>query len=311
MSWFDLSKIGKMQLEISNYCNAECPGCDRDYIKKLKEDNLNNSFITLDLVKKTFFKGKWNSLDEIYFCGNVDEPTTNPQLIDIIKYFKTITDNKLRTVISSNGGTRTEKFWTELGNLSKNENVVVVFAIDGLEDTNHLYRKNVKWKKVKSNWRTFIQAGGIAHWQYIPFPWNTHQIEKAEKISKDEGFKVFFTKKNYHIKERVNFNYSGRIDDSGKVGNFKTPKCKALPGNGKGEFHDIHGNLYISSQGYVYPCCWYGTKQDTESLWKNSKIDKKYHNINFYSLDEILKGPIFKWIECNMVTQKVCNKKCK
>ena len=40
-------------------------------------------------------------------------------------------------------------------------------------------------------------------------------------------------------------------------------------------------------------------------------IDKKYHNINFYSLDEILKGPIFKWIECNMVTQKVCNKKCK
>ena len=66
MSWFDLSKIGKMQLEISNYCNAECPGCDRDYIKKLKEDNLNNSFITLDLVKKTFFKGKWNSLDEIY-----------------------------------------------------------------------------------------------------------------------------------------------------------------------------------------------------------------------------------------------------
>ena len=36
MSWFDLSEIGKIQLEISNYCNAECAGCDRDYIKKYR-----------------------------------------------------------------------------------------------------------------------------------------------------------------------------------------------------------------------------------------------------------------------------------
>ena len=88
------------------------------------------------------------------------------------------------------------------------------------------------------------------------------------------------------------------------------PKCKALPGNGGDDFHLTHGNIYISAQGYVFPCCWYNHYSHTKSLWEDSGIDKKYHNIHFYSLEEIINGPIFKWIEDNMSSASICKEKC-
>ena len=34
----------------------------------------------------------------------------------------------------------------------------VVWGIDGLEDTTHLYRRNVKWDKLQENFRAYIRA---------------------------------------------------------------------------------------------------------------------------------------------------------
>ena len=45
------------------------------------------------------------------------------------------------------------------------------------------------------------------------------------------------------------------------------PKCKATIGNGKGTFHKTMGNLYITSKGYVLPCCWFGITRRMTGLW--------------------------------------------
>ena len=37
----------------------------------------------------------------------------------------------------------------------------VNFSVDGLEDTNHLYRQGVKWEKVEDNMVAFCDAGGL------------------------------------------------------------------------------------------------------------------------------------------------------
>ena len=319
MIWPTTSQIGQIQIELTNYCNAECPGCERNFVKSFpkyhEEFILNKNHINLSTIKNTFKKDGWDNLDFIYFCGNVDEPTTNPELIDIIKYFKTITDNELRFVISTNGGVGNEKFWSEMGELSNmwEHNISVMFCIDGLEDTNHLYRKNVKWKKVKNNWRTYINSGGNAYWQFIPFPWNNDQIDIAKQMSIDEGFEKFRVKENYHIEKRVDYKLKGEVVKKKiKVENNYSPKCKALPGNGKGDFHDIHGSVYISSLGYVMPCCWYGTSKSLIDLWEKSNVDKKFHNINYFSLNEIFEGPMYKWMEDNMSSQRYpCISKCK
>ena len=67
----------------------------------------------------------------------------------------------------------------------------VVFSIDGLEDTNHLYRRNVQWHKVMENAKSFIDAGGLARWRMIVFEHNAHQLKDAEQLSKAMGFGKF------------------------------------------------------------------------------------------------------------------------
>ena len=236
MIWPSESQIGRIQIELSNYCNANCSECERDFLKSRSISDpdffLNTKFITLSEIKKTFIQGRWDNLDNIHFCGNVDEPTTNPELLDIINHFWFLPNKPPQLWISTNGGTRNEKFWTNLGKLSykltkkhkrdglpdrfgnpcgRRNGVYVVFGIDGLKDTNHIYRKNVNWESLKRNWRAFINAGGEAHWQFIIFPWNNHQIKDAEIFALKENFKKFYVKENYHVENRVEYEYDGML----------------------------------------------------------------------------------------------------
>ena len=195
-NWFETSQIGRIQIELTNYCNAACPQCDRyeQYVDwkngKLKNLGLNDAWFTLKDIENMFKNHKWDNLQLVHMCGNVDEPTVNPQMLEISKYFAT--NIKCMVNVSTNGGSRDEEFWTNLGKLSKlTRNIVVVFGIDGLEDTNHIYRINVDWKQLQRNWRAYINAGGHAEWQFIVFDHNKHQIANAKKMSTDEGFCKF------------------------------------------------------------------------------------------------------------------------
>jgi len=76
------------------------------------------------------------------------------------------------------------------------------------------------------------------------------------------------------------------------------------------------GSVYISHHGYVTPCCWLGSLYSLKTIWKESGLDPKLHNINHYSIQEILDGPVFKWIEdqwtapISTQTLKTCKNKC-
>jgi hypothetical protein len=167
---------------------------------------LNNTYLSIADIKKTFLPNKWTHLDEIVLCGNVDEPVINPDVIEIIKYFYHL-DNKEKDIwVHVNGGSRSESFWSELGELSKelNNRLTVVFGIDGDEETNHLYRKNVDWKTLQKNWRAYISAGGRAAWQFIVFKWNQHQIDDIKKLSESEGFERFGIIKSFRNKDADN-----------------------------------------------------------------------------------------------------------
>jgi hypothetical protein len=171
---------------------------------------LNNTYLSIADIKKTFLPNKWTHLDEIVLCGNVDEPVINPDVIKIIKYFYYL-DNKEKDIwVHVNGGSRNESFWSELGKLSKelNNRLTVVFGIDGDEETNHLYRKNVDWKTLQKNWRAYISSGGRAGWQFIVFKWNQHQIADIKKLSEAEKFERFVVIKSFR-----NTNPENEIDE--------------------------------------------------------------------------------------------------
>ena len=224
MIWAKEGNIGRLQLEITNYCNAFCSQCERNYMIELQNETseeikeftidydieLNNTFLSIEDIKKTFLPNKWTHLDEIVLCGNVDEPVINPDVIEIIKYFYYL-DNKEKDIwVHVNGGSRSESFWSELGELSKelNNRLTVVFGIDGDEETNHLYRRNVDWKTLQKNWRAYISSGGRAGWQFIVFKWNQHQIADIKKLSEAEKFERFVVIKSFR-----NTNPENEIDE--------------------------------------------------------------------------------------------------
>ena len=73
--------------------------------------------------------------------------------------------------MNTNAGARDEAWWTELAQIYGRMGAVI-FSVDGLRDTNHIYRQNVVWDNVERNMRAFINAGGRARWDFLIFEHN-------------------------------------------------------------------------------------------------------------------------------------------
>ena len=175
-----------IDIELTSFCNIECPGCLRQEMNDKVGHILNKSYTKLKDLKLWIPEGYLPNLKKINFCGSIDEPTTHPQFIEIVDYFLGFTSIN----VASNGSTKTEKFWKELGK----RNISVFFGVDGIDQKSLAgYRVGSNFNKVKKNWRAFIKAGGIATWQFIVFEHNEHLLEKARKMSEDEGFYQFRT----------------------------------------------------------------------------------------------------------------------
>ena len=189
-----IDQIKRLQLELTTFCNAKCPSCERAKYNVLPEfiykKQLNSIEVSLEQIKKWIPLDKMKSLMHIHLCGNIDEPTLNTEIFEICKYFEDTCEDHVWIHISTNGGTRNKEFWKRMASLKR---TLIIFGIDGLEDTNHIYRKNVKWKKLQDNFRTYIKYGGTASWQFIIFEHNKHQEDEARTTSQNEGFVSFNT----------------------------------------------------------------------------------------------------------------------
>ena len=171
-------------LELTSKCNAACPHCPR-FLKGLpvREPSLNLYEMNLAAVKKWFPKDTLESVGSMNICGNFGDPSVCKDMIEIVDYFHK-TNPETNIQIRTNGGARNASFWEKLGKLSYKSNwkIVVIFSVDGLEDTNHIYRRRVKWKNLVRNIKAFTYVGGYAAWEYLIFKHNEHQIEEAKEL---------------------------------------------------------------------------------------------------------------------------------
>ena len=298
MSWKVKAKdVKKIQVEITNYCQARCPECAREKVFMFGVDDttpyvfeVNNNFATFEQFKSWFDKDNWENLKLIDICGNYDEPCTNPDFLKIVEWIVTsdLFRKDLQVNIATNGGVRDKKFWTELGLLTQLHRdpggyarIRVVWGIDGLEDTNHIYRRNVKWDKLQDNFRAYISAKGNAYWQFIYFKHNEHQDELVKQRSIDEGFRGV---KWRGAKSR---DYQYNEIKPASMGKYETPTkkpnlqvvCKACH---RPDYHGYDTGLYITNQGWLLPCCWWGTKSTMREIYE--KYGHKY-DVNSHKLD--------------------------
>ena len=303
----DYSDIRDVHLEVSTLCNASCPLCPRNFRGYPYNDGYPELNFSLDHAHRIFTPEFLNQLTSIRINGNYGDAVMNPETVDIVQHFRQHNAN-LNISISTNGSARNAKFWQQLAHL----NISVIFCLDGLEDTHHLYRQNTVWKTVLKNAKTFIGAGGHATWKLIKFDHNVHQIDECRKLAKDMNFENFqlidqgrnigpvFDKagtlthtigKYSGVSEFDVLFYKKKTDEVllEDITSNRVPKkniiCKALQMR----------SIYIAANGDVSPCCWtgfypatYGSGEYLQAVNAQLKPLSAKNNALEYSLEECI-----------------------
>jgi hypothetical protein len=290
---FKFEDIKQVHLEITNNCQASCPMCNRNIDGGLENPSIKITEWSLEDFKKIMTPDLLNQITGYYYCGTFGDPILNNNLIDMCQYSTEVAPN-VNLAIHTNGGARGIDWWKRLAKAMPKDHRVV-FALDGLEDTHHLYRVGTQFQTVIRNAKAFIDEGGIAEWVFIKFKHNQHQVDQARRMSEELGFK-YFTLKNssrFIIEPRQKV-----VDRDGNLTHYVEPAtdsplvfidrsaikqykkivdssvitCKAQ--------HDKE--VYIDAYKDFYPCCWmantpYTYIRDDEAAPVRYEM-KKQHN---------------------------------
>lgn len=266
----DYKDIRDVHLEISSLCNASCPWCPRTFWGYPYNGGYPEVNLSLESARKIFSTEFLRQLSSIRINGNFGDIVMNPEGADIVDFFYA-NNPRLAVSISTNGGARDREFWQQLAR----QPVRIMFCIDGLEDTHHLYRQNTVWSTVIRNAKIFIEAGGRAIWKMIRFDHNQHQIEQCRTLSQDLGFVDFQLIDDGRNTAPV-FDRDGKLTHV--LGNYNGPREFAVLFHKKTTdtvlLEDVAmdrkpctsitcdtqvlKSIYIAADGDVSPCCFTG-----------------------------------------------------
>jgi MoaA/NifB/PqqE/SkfB family radical SAM enzyme len=234
-----------LHVEPTDVCQAACPLCARETDAEFDKNQKHH--LTVGQVQDKFTEDVIASLDKIFTCGNYGDPAAGTNTLELYDYFRKVNPT-ITLGMNTNGGIRGRWWWNQLGRRFDQEKDYCVFSIDGLEDTNHIYRKNVNWSSVMFNAQAFIDAGGSAHWDMLVYKHNEHQVDACEQLARDMGFTWFRAK------------VSKRPFTNGVEMPVFWPQVKFRPGSIT--CHALEEkSIYIDAQGRVSPCCWLGARQ--------------------------------------------------
>jgi MoaA/NifB/PqqE/SkfB family radical SAM enzyme len=270
--------IKTIHLEVTQNCQASCPMCARNQNGGFVNPHIDLSELTLEDCKAIFEPDFIKQLGNMYMCGNLGDPIIARDTLEIFRYFRKH-NSTMWLSMNTNAGARDDSWWEELAN-TLGRRGSVIFSVDGLEDTNHIYRQDVNWKSVRRSMQSFISAGGRAYWDFLIFEHNQHQVGEAEQLSKEWGFERFRAKKTGRfvtpiLGQKENhqaFNKKGEITTNLKKPEeqyqnavFKKHNELAEKYGSIGSYYDVvsidckvkkEGSLFISAEGLTLPCCW-------------------------------------------------------
>ena len=337
--------IKTIHLEVTQNCQASCPMCDRNMNGEGVNPHINLDELSLEDCKSIFSPEFIGQLKTMYMCGNLGDPIVARDTLEIFKYFREHNPSMWLSM-NTNAGARDETWWTELAQVFGRMGAVI-FSVDGLRDTNHIYRQNVVWDNVERSMRAFTKAGGRARWDFLIFEHNQHQVEQAEELSKEWGFEKFIAKKTGRFidaKANKKETHQAKSRKGKDTTELKKPEAKyqnkALSKQEKllekygsmDNYYDAvpiackvkdEGSLYITAEGLAMPCCW--TAGRMYKWWhKDPKVEQVWDFIeDKQSLDtrkglwKVFETGIFDRIEsswnkssCSDGKLKVCAQKC-
>jgi MoaA/NifB/PqqE/SkfB family radical SAM enzyme len=302
----DPAEVVALHAEFTSRCNLHCKHCART-----NPDNGNTiDSLPLQSVDPATFEHVLTQLPNlklIHSCGNYGDIVAYNHLFDIVEICKQHNIELLR--LYTNGSARLPQYWQDLGTLCS-DSVEVVFSIDGLEDTNHIYRDGSNWNSIMANTQAFISAGGNAIWEMLVFSHNEHQVDQAKALASKMGFKEFRVKKanRFHLVDKETVKPTKIEQFRHTVEESSVIHCK---------YQDMKW-LYMSFEGELMPCCWIGGSKYKTNQQKNQFLDF-YNSCQGVELDvtrnsvkDILKGTFFTELQKSWSNEPltVCKNKC-
>lgn len=316
---YKLEDIKTLHLELTEKCQAGCPLCARHSSDGSLNPEIINAELSISNAMKFFPRSFVKQLNRMFMCGNYGDPIIGKHTIEIFEYFR-YNNPSMCLDMHTNGGARTTDWWKDLAYILYNENSWVTFSFDGLEDTNHIYRKNVNWDIAMNSAKSFIEAGGNAVWSFLVFRHNEHQVEEAKALSEKMGFKKFVAKKSArsssenhpYIQAPSNPQYLNRhLPHVDKI-NLNTTEINCMTVQQK--------SIYVSARGLLFPCCWTG---GIHNQWGHSLQLKEFFgnldniDLNKQTMKEIFDSGIFERVKkswsCKSVAEgrlQICAKTC-
>jgi len=286
--------VRSFNVEITNRCSLGCPECKRTGSSWVRE---NLTQLPLDLLQRIFPIAERDTFEGLMLnlCGTYGDCIYHTRFHEVIAHFKAA---GLNVMIETNGSHRTLPWWEKTCALL-DDGDGITFSVDGLEDTNHLYRVNARWSDVEAAMR-YCAPRVKAVWKFIVFKHNEHQIEDAEALAREIGVKDLIFKKSGRFVEDdplapCNEDFIGVVTrnrrriDTLKAGGVSAqvfdeqvrirPKCT----NGK--------DLAITALGYLYPCT--SCESSDTSTWFHH--NRAHFDLRAHSLQDILASR--KWRE--------------
>ena len=342
---YNYNEIKTIHLEVTQNCQASCPMCDRNMNGEGINPHINLDELSLVDCMNIFPPQFVKQLETMYMCGNLGDPIVARDTLEIFRYFRKHNDNMWLSM-NTNGGAKDANWWKELA-VVLGRMGAVIFSVDGLEDTNHIYRQGVVWKNVERNMRAFINAGGRARWDFLIFEHNQHQVEEAENLAKHWGCEKFIKKKTGRFvdaKTNKKESHQAKNKKGKETAKLKKPDVKyqnkaltkqetILKKYGSMDnYYDAapinckvakEKSLFITAEGLALPCCWTAGRmykwwhEDpyVEQIWDFIPSKKKLNAK--HGLKKVFDTGIFEniknsWEEpsCSQGKLKVCSMKC-
>lgn len=233
-----------LHLELTNRCTLKCPACPRTQWQELLKKTVTKQDLDFRDLANFLDCEQGHKIQEFIVCGDYGDVIYYPQLFEFLDWFR----STKRYVLYTNGSHQTASFWNRLAE-SLTESDTVVFAIDGLEHTNHIYRINSDWHSVMTAVDIMSKSPASVVWKTIVFAHNFQDLKEIKKLAQDKGcsFRVEKTHRfgndtmsppgdlieSNHVYQEI-FSYDHTIEIEPKCMQTKTVGC----------------------DGIIYPCDW-------------------------------------------------------
>lgn len=287
--------VRSFNVEITNRCTLGCPECSRTDNPWVRE---NLTQLPVELLQRLFpvserayFEGL-----KINLCGTYGDCIYHTRFHDVIAHFKAA---GLSVMIETNGSHRTFEWWEKTCALLDN-NDSITFSVDGLEDTNHIYRINSRWNDIAAAME-YCAPRVFVSWKFIVFRHNEHQIEQAEALAKRIGVRDITFKKSARFRDGddplkpQNSTYIGVVNRNRRI--IRELRAASPPAAELDRQICIRQNCYsgkglaITALGYLYPCTNCESSDTATWFYQN----REHFNLRKHSIREVLDSP--KWLQ--------------